>query len=228
MIASSKKHIMPNYCYLNNNPFHRIPAIQREDDLIIVRPGNLPCLAFFNEGGKLSLSLCHPEIEYKKGFVTCLTRDDFPKEEQLFSNYDPIDGSFHASFIVILPKPKLEEMGFQVETRKGWMWDPEKFRSIEIECPDKTKKAWCPATKNWEKPCDCEKCKTSSHEKYVHSSVIKSLYYSLPAYLRNPHDIGNPLAEFANKCTCDEVNYCYACGGCFACEKECVLYDPHF
>jgi hypothetical protein len=222
---------MLNCCYLNkpNTDDHlRIRCIQHCDDdcLIIVPRDHFPCLAFFDKDG--NLLLCHPEREYNEGFVTCLARHDFWKEEeQRFSNYDPIDDFSHDSFIVILSKEKLEEMGFQVETREGWRWDYETFRSIEIECPDKTQKAWCPATQNWEKPCDCAECKKTSHTKYVNHSVIKDLYRSLPDYLQRPHDIGNPLAEFANKCLFDEVNYCYKCGGCFACEKECVRYDPH-
>jgi hypothetical protein len=220
---------MPNIYYLNNHNTDdhlRIQCIQPCDDdsLIIVPRGHLPCPGFFNQDG--NLSLCHPEREYNKGFVTCLARKDFrKKEEQCFSNYDPIDDFSYDFFIVILSKEKLEEMGFQVETREGWRWDPEELRSIEIKCPD-TQKAWCPATQNWENPCDCAECKKTSHTKYVHISVIKTLYGSLPAYLQHPHDIGNPLAEFANKCQFDEVNYCYQCGGCFGCEKSCVLY-PH-
>ena len=188
---------MPNFCYLNNHTdaHLRIPCIQHCDDdsPIIVPVDYLPCLAFFNEDG--NLSLCHPERKYDEGFVTCLKREDFQKkEEQCFFNYDPIHDFSHDSFIAILSKEKLEEMGFQVKTSEGWRWDYETFRSIEIKCPD-TQKAWCPATQNWEKPCDCAECKKTSHTKYVNHSVIKDLYDSLPAYLRDPHDIGNPLAE---------------------------------
>ena len=204
---------------INESYQRRIPLIQSDDRRpIVVRDGYVPCHAFFNNQG-LILWLYDQEID------TGLKRDDFPDchEADIISNYDPHSGFLPESFIVLLPNEKMEELGFQVKTDEGWTWDPKKFESIEVKCSDKTKNVWCPATLSWEEQCDCERCKQSQdHPKYVNIKVIRDLYKNLPDHLQEPLDVGNPLADFANKCIHDDVNYCSECSGSFECEKSCV------
>lgn len=195
----------------------RVPLIQFDDGrAIVVRDDYVPCHAFFNKDGEVILWLYDQEID------TGLKRADFLEcdEADLISNYDPDGVVSPESFIVLLSNQKMEELGFQVKTGEGWMWDPKKFESIEVKCSDKTKNVWCPATKSWEKPCDCKRCKKASQDdpKYVNFEVIKDLPYSAQ---RDPLNIGNPLADFANKCPYDDENYCCHCGGAFVCEQYC-------
>ena len=203
---------------------NRVPLIQRDDDRrsIIVHYGYLPCHAFFNKDGKVILWLPDDQ-EIDTGY----TRADFPNcdEADLIFNYDPDGVVLPDRFIVLIPTEKIEELGFQVKTGEGWMWDHADFKSIKVECLDKTKNVWCPATKSWEKPCQCTICKKQSQDapKYVDFEVIKSIYDKLPYSLREPLNIGNPLADFANKCPYDDVNYCESCNGAFVCEQRCRL-----
>jgi hypothetical protein len=187
----------------------RISLIQFDDGRqTVVRDGYVPCHAFFNKDEEVILWLDDQEID------TGLKRADFPEcdEADLISNYDPDGVVSPESFIVLLSNEKMEELGFQIKTDKGWTWDPKKFKSIEVECSDKN--VWCPATQSWEKPCDCKSGnQNQDHPEYVNIKVIKDLYKNLQYHLKEPLDIGNPLADFAKKCPYDDINYCSECGG---------------
>ena len=199
VIASSKKHIMPNYYFLpityrTLNSVIELSGSHESD--IVVPPSHLPVAGYFTPSGILF-------VNYEKTPFTrlelCdrLEREEFEIEEE--------EGCIRWNdCIVMIPIERLQENGFKIQTGEGWGWN-EDLKNDYSKNSDGDHK-WNPYVKKWEKVCG--ECSELNHH---------NRDYDLLDYMTEDDLFGLNA----------EVPFC-ECDRCPRCDRFRYIDDPHF